>query len=275
MPTTYYLFHQNMRVYGGGSVDRNDAFRQAFSEISDDIGHTSRILVAGFTEVMNSKVCAKELPGLALKLDPALKTTYFLACGITALTRTLVPEYVAISTYSTFKVGIMGRVLKKADKSWGCWSSDDGPVGELPSGLAADVRGLGYVGGTHNGKSLIVGYMHNMYNLGERSTYFQSLPKMMQLIKAKHPDWDKVPIVFGGDFNLPPRAISRRSETYTICARDASDEPINTTSKHAYDYWISDRDIAAESAEVFEQTRDVGEGISDHAGIGLDVTDMV
>ena len=266
----YYIFHQNMRVYGGGNAERNEVFNDAMMEISSELDK-DQVVVAGFTEIMNFGATVDALGVVAAHLDVNLRDPLFFACGITAF-KNESPEYVAIAMHKNFSRQIGGRVLLTrpdpySKPQWTCFSETDLGIQSIPKGIVPDSRGLAYVGGRFKNKYMIVGFMHNMYNLGDRSSAFQALSNMINLIWAEHSTWANTATIFGGDFNVDPRDIT--SSVHTIKAVDNNNNAIPTTKHHTYDFWISSANIPNGNAFVDQQTRNVGNGLSDHAGIRL------
>jgi hypothetical protein len=279
VPVQYHIFHQNLRVFGGRSLDRNEAFADAMEDISDDLGSSDRVLVAGFTEVMNAGA-GDALAEMATALDQGLQVPYLFACGVTAVGAK--PEYVAISVFKgstvQFEVEYAGKVLRRADKKWQCFASTDCDISKLPTkaDLEADVRGLAYVvgtikGGAYHGKQMVMGFMHNMYNLGERSIYYSSLTEIAAQIYSKHSLANTVKCFFGGDFNLEPHNIrSRKGPTLYSVFEQTGTKPTKTTVKNAYDFWLTNmQNVSNTLAKVWTITRSVQGGLSDHAAISL------
>lgn len=271
----YHLFHQNLRTFTGGNSVRDKNFKTAMRKISGKIG-VDRVLVAGFTEVMNGKSATiQSLKRMACALDPGLTAPPLMfAVGITAF-KSQIPEFVALSIYQTFKVEFKGRVLPAqqltATPNWTCYPSTDIDIGEMPDNIKPDCRGLAYVCGKYSGKKIIAGFMHNMYALGDRSSVFQMLPEMIQLIQEKHSNYASAGTFLGGDFNVRPRPIT--SSVYTVNACDTNGNPIKTTKNNPYDFWVCNKQIANSNAGVFVETRDPNppSRLSDHAGIMLQV----
>lgn len=284
MPLTFHIMHQNLRVFGGGSLTRNQAFADAMEDISTDIGSSSRVLVCGFTEVMNAGVKSQDaLSEMAKSLDPCLVTSYFIACGVTACKDINQPEYVCISVFKEskgveFKPGAMGKVLRLTDGTWKCYPHSDAcPIHKMPKGdFGADIRGLAYIygtvsGGGYNNKSMLVGFMHNMYGLGDRSGYFSNIGIMVKSINDTHKLQNPFTLI-GGDFNLPPRdAPSRTGVSLSAVYEKTGDQPTNTTSKHPYDYWLTNNNNLLTNPRVLVNTRDVKSKLSDHAAISVQV----
>jgi hypothetical protein len=276
----FHIFHQNMRVFGGGSAARNLAFTNAVASVSASIG-VDRIAVAGYTEVMNARAARNAIAGISATLDSRLTRTNYYLCGRTALGGR---EYIVISIYTSPNLALMptnfnpaanGRVLMVNTLNglqWQCFDSNDLDILTMPQNGIADSRGLAYVVGTFTSggaaQNMVVGFIHNMYNLGNRSGAFQSLAVMMARIRARYNLAGNVPIIFGGDFNVGPRHLSRNLQIYTIYQANGGG-PVNTTSSNAYDFWVSNANIGNNNATVYPQTRNVPLKLSDHAGIGL------
>jgi len=270
----YYIFHQNLRVFGGKSTSRNDTFNGAMMDICTKF-NLGKVAVAGFTEVMGTG-SLDALANMSDLLDSDLTKPILFACGFTAI-KNEDPEYIAISTNKEFKIEIAGRVLRVrpnayADAKWTCYSAGDLSLGDFPNNTVPDSRGLAYLGGTlkdtnSKTKRVIVGFMHNMYGLGDRSEAFTALEKIKQLVWAKH-SLPNVVTIFGGDFNVAPR--DTKGGSHTICAMEIDGvTPTPTTKHHAYDFWLSSFNIPNSNAKVFAETRDVTLGLSDHAGVAL------
>lgn len=265
----FYIFHQNLRVFGGGTDDRNDPFEDACQDISDALG-SDRVIVAGFTEVMNDGATVTAIRRIAQNLDPGLRKPTLFATGKTAVGGTM--EWVAISTAASFTQQIAGKVLKMGDGSWRAYPTTQLAPELLPNdNFAADVRGLAYVGGTFNGQSILIGFIHNNYTLGEPTTIYRALPKMVEAIGAVHAGWDNVPRYLGGDFNIEPDNIN--VEYQALYARDEDGLAIPTTFHHPYDFWVTNDDNLNDGdVEVFTQTRwENNPKLSDHAGVGLQI----
>ncbi len=281
--TKFHIFHQNMMVFGGGSSDRNEAFKTQMWNISIALG-SSRVLVAGFTEIVNDGKTMDAIKAIAVKLDPGLTSNQAFACGITACNKKQIPEYVIISIFNSafkgaFALKISGRVLlvlnNQARKVWQCFPSTELAIDQMPKNFVPDSRGVAYVGGTYQGKDMIIGFMHNMYGEGDRFGGFQSLDDTAALIRVKHTDagWGDKDVFIGGDFNVDPRPIKQDSQLWTICARtdptNAESAAVVTTSHHAYDFWLSTYFLTADYANVWTQTRNKSNHLSDHAGVSL------
>lgn len=281
--TKYHFFHQNMMVFGGGSSPRNEAFKKKMWDIAAAIGGSERVLVAGFTEIVNDGKTMEAIKEIAVKLDPGLTAHSAFACGQTACNQKQIPEYIIISTFNspfkgTFTVKISGRVLLVSilnEKSWQCFPSTELSIEAMPQNFVPDSRGVAYVGGTYQGKDMIIGFMHNMYGEGDRYGGFQSLDAVSELIREKHKGggWGDKDVFIGGDFNVAPRPVKEGSALWTICARvdpsKGDSAPINTTDKHALDFWLSTYFLTPDYAKVWTQTRDKSNHLSDHAGITL------
>ncbi|HLO04709.1 MAG TPA: hypothetical protein VK191_16510 [Symbiobacteriaceae bacterium] len=266
----YYVFHQNLRVFAGTNARRNTAFEDAMDTISTDIG-SDRVLVAGFTEVMNNQNTRTPLRRIAQELDAALRTPILFATGTTAVGNQT--EWVGISTHTNFTVQISGKVLKQTNNTWQAYPvTPQLPADQMPPGnFAADVRGLAYVGGTIGNQRLLFGFIHNNYTLGEPSTIYRALPQMVTAIGQAHQGWDQVTRYLGGDFNIRPDDIGVGYRA--VYATDEDMGEIKTTWYHTYDYWITNNgNIDTGQAEVFTASRwENDPDLSDHAGVGLQI----
>lgn len=279
--TKCHIFHQNMMVFGGRSSKRNEAFKTKMHQICGGFG-ADRVIVAGFTEIVNDQKAVEAIKGIAANLDPGLTGHQAFACGITACNQKQVPEYVIISTFNkpsvgTFEERISGRVLLVQNwvgkQSWRCFSSSELDVDKMPQNFAPDSRGVAYVGGTYMGRDMIIGFMHNMYGVGNRYGGFQSLDAVATLIRAKHDGWGDKEVFIGGDFNVTPRPIRRNASLKHIAAISNPNDKkswILTTLNHAYDFWLSTSNaVTSPNAKVWTETRDKEDNLSDHAGISL------
>ena len=76
-----YVYHQNMRNYGGASVKRNLQFIRAFHEIN--AMQPSECLIAGCTEMLNAKTAATNSLSLGHSLSQLLDTELYIWVGST------------------------------------------------------------------------------------------------------------------------------------------------------------------------------------------------
>lgn len=270
---SYHLFHQNMRVFGGGSIQRNNAWEKAMQYIH--LGTAKdRVLIAGWTEVMNAGLTKESLTKIAVKLDAGLTTTVLFACGITC-GKSSEPEFVGISISEAFKPEFSGRVLRTSDVKapWICVTSKMCEIEKWPAKLplAADARGLCYVGGSHKGKQMVLGFMHNMYNLGDRSMPDTKTQAMEKLIRKAHGLGENIPFYFGGDWNAEPheKSTSSRQTMSAVYGKTGKKPAVTTTGNHIYDYWLTNHPMASSQAKVHTATMDVEGNLSDHAGVSL------
>lgn len=266
---SYWLFHQNLRVFCGTNARRNTAFEDAMNTISTELDQ-DRVIVAGFTEVMNNQTTQTPLRRIAQELDPSLRTPILFAVGTTAVGNQT--EWVGISAHVNFGIQISGKVLKLTNNTWQAYpTTNQLPSDQMPNGqFAADVRGLAYIGGTFGQRRMIVGFIHNNYTLGVPSTIYRALPQMVAAIKAAHQGWNQVPHYLGGDFNIEPDDIAAN---YRAVYAATDEGPIKTTWHHTYDYWItSDPNLTENEAEIFKESRwENDSDLSDHAGVALRV----
>ncbi|MFP2924066.1 hypothetical protein ACLESO_02375 [Pyxidicoccus sp. 3LG] len=271
------IFHQNMLDYGGRSALRNGTFTNAVAAINGITGAT--YLAAGFTEVLYAGIPTQtNLPLIAQALDGGLNQMAIIEVGTTALGRR---EFIAIAWDNvSFPVTHVGRVLWNSfNRTWTAYSTVAGgaalQIYPLPVGMAlgADTRGLAFIAGTRalTGRRYLIAFMHNMYNLGNKTAAFESLNVMATRARTSvGANYTNVKVIIGGDFNLEPRTRKRaRGDQELFYSRAALAGPgayVNTTNVHPYDFWVvNDVNITDASTQVFVQTR-VAHG-SDHAGI--------
>lgn len=225
-----YLFHQNMRVFGGGTGARNAAYQATFAAEVAAGGYLAAVppvWIAGFTEVTNNLTAANVFSGgggLGFNLCAALGVNHVanVACGQTLLANG--PEYIALGVHPACAVLAVGRIFLNAD--WGIRLHQDislgaaPPIGwqnHVPAAATRDYRGLVYMivnvpngaGGMH---PIAVGFLHNLYTLeAQRILVMQNLPQMLALMGNGAP---AAPVAYyiGGDFNVgvvSPRGTAR------------------------------------------------------------------
>jgi endonuclease/exonuclease/phosphatase family metal-dependent hydrolase len=290
------LFHQNMRVFGGAAAARNAVFLTRLGAIRAAVPQP--IIVAGFTEVMNSgpRLCVV-MPVFGTALNLAITSTAMVEIGVTAVGGQR--ECIAIAwSPAALTVDHIGQVLwNSTTRTWVCHNqtmtmADHGAAAGIPTtlrkelpdldGIGADSRGLAYIAAHEPmGDAYIIAFMHNMFTLGNRSGAFGSLPKMWQAARvalALDPLYNLAAgtprMIVGGDFNVWPRDSSVRglARGYGRAARSGGPASawVRTTSRNPYDFWVvSDVNIVDAHVAVHTQTR-VPSG-SDHAGITLAV----
>jgi hypothetical protein len=284
------IFHQNMRVYGGGAPARNAAFTVGLTAINAVTGPT--YAAAGFTEIINAGAgIHQQLNALSQTLDPGLNRLLVIEVGTTVSGNR---EYIGISwDPAVLPVQHAGRVLRNpVNKNWvaynapvaaGAGAPGAGAVAantlELPGGvaLAADQRGIAYIAGTYGGTEYLIAFMHNMYGVGDRTTGFANLGIMADRARrAIGGAYANAEVVVGGDFNVPPRAYWRRRrqpvDLENLAARvggGVAGAYVLTTAVHTYDFWASALFGRNDThAAVHTQTRTFL--ASDHAAITLD-----
>jgi hypothetical protein len=121
MSAEKYLFHQNMRRFGGdapglGRPDRNRAYATAFENISATLTRlrsdaANAICVAGFTEIDNENAAPTALGDLCQRLG--VRLTVVANCGIMALQEAASrpPEFIGIGVSANFRVLSVGRIM--------------------------------------------------------------------------------------------------------------------------------------------------------------------
>ncbi len=272
------IFHQNLRVFGGGRAARNAAFQAALAEVQAAAG--VGYLAAGFTETMNDgDPCQGALRGLANSLDEGLGRLSVIAVGTTAVG--VQTEFVGIAwNPDTIDIEVVGQVLL-VDREWQVFLSNQpgeavpatvGPPPGIPL-RTADSRGLAFAAGMVGGLPCLIGFMHNMLNLGDKTGAYDNIPAMAtRACQAIGGAYTNAHIIVGGDFNLPPRnpgTARTRGQFYCVAATDGNGAYVRTTVANAYDYWLVNFDgLTSANVGAHFATRGDG-GRSDHAGISL------
>jgi hypothetical protein len=272
------LFHQNMRVYGGNSVARNQTFDTAFAAIQASTG--ADYVVAGFTEIDNNEG-GQQFAVRALSLDQGLTSWVLIEVGITAIGGRA--EYLGIAwdpNYVTAQhAGVV--VYNAVARRWECHNQQGTPPPPLivlpdfrimagkrrHESNDADSRGLAYIAGTAFGANCIFAFMHNMLNLGERTMAFSVLNDMRTAVDQAV-GFAASEAYVGGDFNLRPRDPRNGGLLEHAAARNlANTRYLNTTNSNPYDFWLTDQGLTNADAAVRYPT--LNQGASDHAGITL------
>lgn len=267
------LFHQNMRKYGGNSNPRNLAFATGFGQIGSATHEAC--LAAGFTELLNAgDGMHVNLSGLAQELDHNLSKFVVIWVGTTANNHA---EFVGIATHDVaFTVSHAGHVFRNSfTKKWDLVKIPIGDLQDKPLGapklFQADSRGVAFVAGTRklDAKPYIFGFMHNMYNLNERTIPFRSLGDAAKLIRQglSFDGYAAAEVIIGGDFNVDP------DDTQSLFGRCKKDGELNvkTTEANAYDFWLVSDGNARINAHCDVHVNTRVEDASDHAGISLQI----
>ncbi|AET64207.1 hypothetical protein [Methanothrix harundinacea] len=238
------IFHQNMRVFGGGSPVRNGAYSGAFAAITAALPPgTGPISVAGFTEITNGATSNAALGPLCVNLGTNFYAT--VACGETALAHG--PEFIGIGINAAYTIVSIGRILINSNngiKLIHDISSALPPTplwrNEVPGGSTRDYRGLVYVVIQNAALNRIaVGFLHNLYTFEDQKILVMGNVPLMAFLMASNP---MMPvgghIYIGGDFNTLPdvsRGTRRTGIVYNYSAGGAT-----TISGNIYDYWYSE-----------------------------------
>jgi hypothetical protein len=274
------LFHQNMRVFGGGSAPRNAVFNARFAQINAITG--ANYGVAGFTEITNWNRALVQLPLLAASLDAGLTDITIVKVGMSALGTA---EYLGIIWDPNFLTALFaGQVLKHpVTRAWTVYRTP-AAGGIIPGQIntpgavnfTADSRGPAFVAGTVGGNARIYIFFHNMYATGDRSSAFSSLPVMVDRIRAAlGAAYANASAFIGGDFNvLPRRPTNTRNAAdqfpLVVAAQSVGGYYTHTTNSNAYDFWLCTNNAFDDpDAAVYTNTRVAL--ASDHAAIALTV----
>lgn len=215
-----FLFHQNMRTFGGGTADRNAAYQLAFGNLAGALAVHGPIVVAGFTELTNNGGASNALRGVGagpgINLCGALGVIYraTIACRLTAVGGAF--EYIGIGTAGGAFPAILsfGRILIHAQGLALHLIHDIAPAGagfanwctHLPAAASADYQGIVYMVVTINGNNVAVAYTHNIYGVNDnRSALTQNLPTAANLIRTNPAMPGPHGVVYVcGDFNCLP-----------------------------------------------------------------------
>ncbi len=280
-----FLFHQNMRVFGGGTPLRNQAYGAAFTTMAAELGPANAIVVCGFTEIMNYATAGPVLAQLGAVIG--LPGVVPVACGQTALANG--PEFIAVA--SSAHVVSVGRIMIEANVSL-TLIHDIAPIPvtpawctTVPANTAYDYRGVVYLVVTVGATNIAVGFMHNMYTFTEqRALIAQQIPRFGALMASNPAMAGGGPVYLGGDFNVPP--LVRKSTTYGKYTPYAAGIPApappgvvaggTTVNGNLYDYWYSNREpvgpwpfgYVPPVPGVYVPTL-LGADMSDHCGVHL------
>lgn len=281
----YYLFYQNMTPYFDGSdAEQNANLKKAMQVISGKLSK-GEVIAAGFTDIqlLNRFSLHIALEGIATNLDGGLRMPYLFATGGGT------PEYTAISLNKKFKVEKRGRVMRvnqeKGDPLWKCVSKEEVDIETIHVADSKDAkifvnyfdsgsRGLAYVCGKFGNRKMIIGFTHRISAEGREKTY-QLLTDSMKLIWDKHPDYSEQPTIFGGDFtfapgpmNAPYSAIYSATPSGVGTADSGDWEPLPTSDKEGFDFWVANKEIPNSYASRYEETYGLKK-LSRHRGISL------
>jgi hypothetical protein len=211
------LFHQNMRVFGGGQGNRNAAYLTAFGAISLHLNVNFRsVLVAGFTELTNNTTAVQALNvGLAGALGlgqvQAVNTRRTAVGGTSDYTGIAVAAGVNILAWGRIVPVASGQGVALTPDVWdpqttafANWAST------LPPTATLDYQSLAYVVadvGATIGVNIpvAVAFLHNIFAINDnKALVLQNLGAAASLI-AQTPAMGGNGAVFTcGDFNTPP-----------------------------------------------------------------------
>ncbi|HKP03609.1 MAG TPA: hypothetical protein VJU77_09655 [Chthoniobacterales bacterium] len=259
-----FLFHQNMRNFGGAAPARNASYTGAFGAIAVGLAGAGGICVGGMTEIVNNGTASVTLSGPApnlfnwLGLQPAVLA----ACGITALARG--PEFIGIGIAGVALASV-GRIFLQASGQAINLIHDiarPGPPSPewseaVPPSATPDYRGVVYVVVTSAATGPFgVGFLHNLYTFVEqRILVAGQIPAILALMRANPAmAGGRGHVFLGGDFNVAPiiRGTPRTgiATCYAVGAAPAATPPGamaggTTWNGNLYDYWYSDLSPAA------------------------------
>lgn len=280
-----YLFHQNMKTFGGAQPARITAYRAAFQQIRIDLGHGNRFLAAGFTEIANNQMAAQAFRGdhgLCAQLGVRYHST--ILCGSTVLGR---KEYLVVGFHQDVQIEAIGRVFVESTTR-GAQSFLDVSPGPLNPGWAAnlpprasgDFRGVVVARIRFQEVPSVVGFLHNVYSLDpQRSLFAGQIPNIMGKLRA----WAGlgVRVYVGGDYNvLPPppggtRGTARTGFAYAQALGDPGYYDATTWGRNLYDYWFTSHEridglpFPSANRETMDGAANSGNPKSDHMAIML------
>lgn len=231
-----YLFHQNLDKFGGaGDPSKIKLLTSVLT--STRMGLGSKIMAAGFTEITNARSSLSQLPKLfgALVLQPYV----IAAVGNTAIANK--DEFISIAWNPDFlTVSSVGLVQGKSGGGFRFDEINYNPrqiTYDFPPGTLTDSRGLLYVAGTDQYRqNCVIGFMHNVYSVGNISLFPSNLGIITKYLASIH---NNAKVMLGGDFNVPPSGIIN-SYGHSCTALDGAGQYLNTTLSNPYDWWYVD-----------------------------------
>lgn len=254
------LFHQNLRKFGGGDVDRNAAYLDVFSaiarqaEATDDLGP---IWIAGGTEITNAGQAGEAWGGLCAALG--LAGDQVVACGISALNTR---EFIGLGVHPGLQVLSRGRIFLNTNAGRVFLHHDiedpDDPewATQLPDEETPDYRSIVYVVvRAAKVPAFAAGFLHNAYtNQDIRALIAAAGPGILATMRS-NPAFGRQEerhAFLGGDFNVSPERRGTARTGYAFAYSCAISEaqlhdlppgakPGGTTmAGNLYDYWYSD-----------------------------------
>lgn len=277
-----FIFHQNMRNFGGSQNDRLRSAMGVFGRVS--VSCRNDIAIAGLTEITNNVTASRVVPLLfrillSSKGCPQGHSIFNICCGISLLSGR--KEYVSIGIHGSINVISLGRVYMDCwrelkvdcvcmDEDYSDWCED------VPKDMSADYRCIVYTIVEINNQRIAFGFVHNIYtNKAIRAFHHIGIPQYLHKIKEGE---GCSSVYIGGDFNARPPGVSRISRRYMFYTyyngMDVS--PLSPSHKftpggtlmsgNLYDYWYSD---AAGNFLPGIHSESITEGLSDHCGISL------
>ena len=266
------FFHQNMRKWGG--VSRTVDFTKAYGDMRYNGSMRDAILViaAGFTEIVNASdntlTHLNEIAAKLAKKGVEMGPVYLTPAGVNQDYE--VTEYIGVSLWSSATASAWGychlykstNVLRADPKFFARSFIGKNQVlpkppsqreEMLPNGatelwnLIPDYRGIAFVAADLDARPFIVGFMHNVCQIGDPSISIKAMPQAFTAIRDKvaaiYSEFQDAPIIVGGDFNVRPSKPSASQSTTTIFPRAAAFKnppPTyrNTTSANPLDFWF-------------------------------------
>jgi hypothetical protein len=218
IPFTYplgVLFHQNMRVFGGGTVARNTAYLTAFQAISLHLNQNFHsVLIAGFTELTNNTTTVAALNGgLAAALGVGQVTA--VRTRQTAVGGSL--DYTGVAVAAGVNILAWGRIVPVTSSQGVRLNNDVRPqnvplatwAAGAPAESTLDYQSLVYVIADIGGGNVVaVAFLHNIFSINDNlGLILQNLPNAANAIVSNPvmPQPGNGVVFTCGDFNTVPQ----------------------------------------------------------------------
>src|SRR5215510_3966672 len=225
-----------MRNFGGNSAPRNVNYTAQMGVVGAAIAALNGGActgAAGYTELLNAGVgMHANLPLIAQAMEPGLTNHLVIEVGTTSVGGRR--EFIGIAWDPNYlTVQHAGQVVW--DSFNRAWIGNNTAAVAFPANntlplpgaaaLGADQRGLAYIACLRaaNGNPFIIGFLHNMYAVGEKTRAVENMDTMANRAKtAAGVAYAGAEVIIGGDFNVvPPPAANpaRKRFRATITTR--------------------------------------------------------
>ena len=253
-----------MLRYGGAT--RTNEFKAAYQRMrtGGSMSGSDAILAAGFTEVMNAskntRLHLNEITQSLVKYPKLhrMGQLRFTPAGVDPQNK--VTEYIAVAVASYVKVYRWGychlykstNIFKNNLAKFFAYAYGGTdvvlptPAPEQEGGawkLVTSYRGIAFVAGLYEERPFIIGFMHNVCQIGDPGVCVKAMPQaftaIRDLISKSQKPFASAPIVIGGDFNVRP--YEPRYASFTrVLPRGAyeGNSYVKTTSCEPLDFWF-------------------------------------